>query len=134
MCIPIAYNSLIGGYWQQYYVQADGIPQFIFMMEDAQKKAKQASMPIADVKLVMMALVAVLAAQHFPLEVDNWEGLPAASHTWQAWKVAFYLAHLKCQRQLQASGGGEPLGGAHAVIPTAAPTIARLLKTWHLRL
>jgi hypothetical protein len=23
----------------QYYMQADGIPQFIFMMEDAQKKA-----------------------------------------------------------------------------------------------
>jgi hypothetical protein len=33
----------------QYYVQADGIPQFIVMMEDAQKKAKRASMPIADV-------------------------------------------------------------------------------------
>jgi hypothetical protein len=49
-----------------YYVQADGIPQFIVMIEDAQQKAKQASMPIADIKLVMMALAAVLAAQHFP--------------------------------------------------------------------
>jgi hypothetical protein len=36
-------------------VLADGIPQFIVMMEDAQKKAKQSGMPIADVKLVMMA-------------------------------------------------------------------------------
>jgi hypothetical protein len=36
------------------------------MMEDAQKKAKQAGMPIADVELVMMALAAILAAQHFP--------------------------------------------------------------------
>jgi hypothetical protein len=107
----------------QYYVQADGIPQFIVMMEDAQKKAKQAGMPIADVKLVMMTLVAVLAAQHFPREVDNCKGLPAASCTWQAWKVAFCLAHLKCQCQLQASGGGKPLGGTHAVITTAAPTI-----------
>ncbi len=32
----------------QYYVQADGIPQFIVMMEDAQKKAMQAGMPIAN--------------------------------------------------------------------------------------
>jgi hypothetical protein len=40
----------------QYYVQADGIPQFIVMMEDAQKKAKRAGMPIADVELVKMAL------------------------------------------------------------------------------
>ncbi len=68
----------------QYYVQVDGIPQFIVMMEDAQKKAQQAGMPIADIKLVMMALVAVLAAQHFPQEVDDWEGLPATSCKWQA--------------------------------------------------
>ena len=33
---------------QLYYSQADGIPQFINMMEDAQKKAKRAGMPIAD--------------------------------------------------------------------------------------
>ena len=33
-------------------------------------------MPIADVELVMMASAADLAAQHFPREVDDWEGLP----------------------------------------------------------
>jgi hypothetical protein len=107
----------------QYYVQADGIPQFIVMMEDAQKKAKRASMPIADVKLVMMASAAVLTAQHFPCEVDDWEGLPAVDRTWRAWKVAFRLAHLKRQRQLQASGGGELLGGAHSVLPAPAASI-----------
>ena len=66
----------------QYYVEADGIPQFIVMMEDAQKKAKRAGMPIADVELVMMASAAVLAAQHFLREVDDWEGLPAVDRTW----------------------------------------------------
>jgi hypothetical protein len=110
----------------QYYVQADGIPQFIVMMEDAQKKAKRAGMPIADVELVMMASAAVLAAQHFLREVDDWEGLPAVNCTWRAWKMAFRLAHLKCQRQLQASGGGEPLGGAHSVLPAPAASINRL--------
>jgi hypothetical protein len=49
----------------QYYVQADGIPQFIVMVEDAQKKAKWAGMPIANVELVMMALAAILVAHHF---------------------------------------------------------------------
>ncbi len=29
----------------QYYVQAEGIPQYIIMMEDAQKKAKRANIP-----------------------------------------------------------------------------------------
>jgi len=90
----------------QYYTQADGIPQYIIMLEDAQKKAKCVDMPIADVELVMMASAAVLAAQHFPRKVDDWEGLPAASHTWTAWKTAFRLAHLKRQHQILASGGG----------------------------
>jgi len=110
----------------QYYMQADGIPQYIIMMEDAQKKAKRAGMPIADVKLVMMASAAVLTAQHFPREVDEWEGLPAVNRTWRTWKVAFRLTHLKCQCQLQASGGGEPLRGAHSVLPARAATINRL--------
>jgi hypothetical protein len=110
----------------QYYVHPDGIPQFVVMMEDAQKKAKRAGMPITNAELVMMSLAAVLAAQHFPHEVDDWEGLPATSRMWQVWKVAFRLAHLKRQCQLnQALGGSKPLCGAHTVIPTAAPTIDR---------
>jgi hypothetical protein len=55
----------------QYYIQVDGIPQFIVMMEDAQKKAKRSCMPIANVKLVMMASASVLAAQHFLREMDD---------------------------------------------------------------
>jgi hypothetical protein len=107
----------------QYYVQANGIPQYIIMLEDAQKKAKRAGMPIANIELIMMALAAILAAQHFPWEVNNWEGLPLSSRTWVAWKMAFRLAHLKHQRQILASGRGEPLGGAHGVLPAAAPVI-----------
>jgi hypothetical protein len=44
----------------------------------------------------------------------------------RAWKVAFHLAHLKHQHQIQASGVGGPLGSAHAVIPIPATTIDRL--------
>jgi hypothetical protein len=87
----------------QYYTQADGIPQYIIMLEDAQKKANRAGMPIADIELVMMALAAILSAQHFPHKVNDWEGLPSAARTWTAWKTAFHLAHLKRQRQGGAS-------------------------------
>ncbi len=34
-----------------YYVQANGIPQYIIMLEEAKKKAKQAGMPVADIEL-----------------------------------------------------------------------------------
>jgi hypothetical protein len=43
-------------------------------MKDAQKKAKQAGMPVADVEWVMMASAAILPAQFFLQEVDDWEG------------------------------------------------------------
>jgi hypothetical protein len=69
-----------------YHLQADSIPQYINMLEDAQKKVKWAGMPIPNVKLVMMALAAVLMVQHFLQEVDDWEGLPSTSCTWKAWK------------------------------------------------
>jgi len=58
----------------------------------------------------------------------DWEGLPAVDRTWRAWKVAFRLAHLKLQRQLQAVGGGEPLRGAHSVLP-APPVSINCLGT-----
>jgi hypothetical protein len=80
-------------------------------------------MPIADVELMMMALAAVLAAQHFLQEVDDWEGLLAINRMWRAWKVTFHLAQFKRQCQLQASGVGGSLGSAHAVIPAPATTI-----------
>ena len=64
----------------QYYVQADSIPRYIPMMEDAQKKATWAGMPVVDVELVMLALAAVLMAQNFPCKVYYWEVLPAAAH------------------------------------------------------
>jgi hypothetical protein len=111
-----------------YYAQADGIPQYIIMLEEAQKKAKRAGMPIADIELVMMASAAVLAARHFPREVDDWEGLPAHGRSWAAWKTSFRSAHLKRQRQLLASGGGEPLGGAHGVLPTDPPASINRLE------
>ena len=81
---------------------------------------------MADVELVIIASAAVLAAQHFLREVDDWEGHPAINRTWRAWKVEFHQAHIKRQRQLQVSGDGELLGGAHIVLPAPAGTINRL--------
>jgi hypothetical protein len=89
-----------------YYMQADSIPQYINILEDAQKKAKRAGMPNANVKLVMMALAAVLAAQHSPWEVNDLEGLSSTSHTWKVCKQSFRLTHLKCQWQIFGIGGG----------------------------
>ena len=68
----------------QFYGWADGILQYIIMLEDAQKKAEREGMPIVDVELVMMASMAVLTAGHFVRDVDDREGLPTSSRTWNA--------------------------------------------------
>jgi hypothetical protein len=111
-----------------YYAQANGIPQYIIMLEEAQKKAKRAGMPIADIELVMMASAAVLAAMHFPCKVDDWGGLSTLGRTWSAWKTSFCSAHLKRQHQILASGGGEPLRGMHGILPTDPPTMLDRLE------
>ncbi len=104
-----------------YYPQASGIPRYIMMLEEVQKKAKRVDMPIANIELVMMASAAVLTAMHYPRKVDNWEDLPPLGRTWAACKTLFRSAHLKRQRQILALGGGEPLRGVHGVLPADPP-------------
>ena len=70
---------------------------------------------MADMQLLAMALMAVLASNHFPCTTDAWEALPAASKSWTAWKTTFRKAHFARKHQLLASGGSEPMGGAHSV-------------------
>ncbi len=120
-----------------YYAQANGIPQYIIMLEEAQKKAKQAGMPITNIELVMMPSAAVLAAMHFPRKVDKWEGLPTLGRTWGAWKTSFRSAHLKRQCQILASGEASRSGGCTVFFPRIhrQRSIAWRLHstTWRLR-
>jgi hypothetical protein len=89
-------------------------------------------MPIANIELVMMALAAVLAAQHFHREVNNWEGLLSISRMWAAWKTAFRLTHLKHQCQILASWGG---GASSLLVGCTVCFLRRLLQSvgskWH---
>jgi hypothetical protein len=95
------------------------------MLKDAQKKAKWAGIPIADVQFVMMALAAILVVQHFPRKVNDWESLPSTACMWTAWKQSFCIAHLKRQHQILASGGGG-CWGAHGVLPAVVMAIGQL--------
>ena len=47
----------------QDHMQADGIPQYLIMMEDTQKKTKRVGMPIADVELVICPCSPTLSPQ-----------------------------------------------------------------------
>jgi hypothetical protein len=87
-----------------YYAAAEGIPEYINMLEEAQRKLAHASLPMSDDQLLAIALTAVLASKHFPFPTNKWEALPWASKKWQAWKGHYHAAHIARKRRQLAAG------------------------------
>jgi hypothetical protein len=87
-----------------YYDKADGIPEYIDLLEEGQRKLARANLPMSDDQLLAIASTAVLASGHFPRPTDEWEALPRANKTWAAWKTCYRAAHIARKRQLLASG------------------------------
>ena len=63
-----------------------------------------------DEVLLATASSQVFKSMHFPKATREWERLPAASKTWEAWQVKYREAHLEQKRLLLANLGG--FGGA----------------------
>ncbi len=65
------------------------IPEYIFLLDDAQCKAARAHLPVTNQTLNVMASTALLAADTFPCTTELWEELDSADKTWTAWKTAY---------------------------------------------
>ena len=50
-----------------------GIPEYINMLEDAQKKAKHANLPTIIITLVLVATKSLLQAHTFSTKTKEWE-------------------------------------------------------------
>jgi len=70
-----------------FYATAEGIPEYINKLEDAQHKLARANLPMQDVQLLAIASTAVLASQHFPRATDEWEAMAPALKTWATLKT-----------------------------------------------
>jgi hypothetical protein len=81
-----------------YYATTDGIPEYINMLEEAQRKLARANLPMSDDQLLAIASTLVLASDHFPRPTDEWEARPRATKTWPAWKLHYRAAHLARKR------------------------------------
>ena len=60
---------------QRYYETTTSIPEFINKLEDAQKKAQRANVPIADSTLVAIATASTMASQTYPRTDNAWDDL-----------------------------------------------------------
>ncbi len=114
-----------------YYSRADGIPEYISMLEEAQRKLARANLPMLDDQLLAIASTSILTSGHFPRPTDDWEALARNNKTWTAWKTHYRAAHIARKRQMLAAGATSSTGLANAVTggddPTISPdTFARL--------
>jgi hypothetical protein len=103
----------------QYYKGTPDIPEYIFLLEDAQRKAARAPLPITDQTLTLLASTALLAADTFPRTTELWEELDPTDTTGAAWKTAYLAAHKKRANRLRATGGADYLGGANSAHATS---------------
>ena len=100
----------------QFYEGSPTIPEYIQLLEDAQRKAARAGLPVTDQFLVTHASTALLAADTYPRTTEIWEESPQATRTWPAWKAAYLEAHQLRSNRLRATGGADNLGRANQAI------------------
>ncbi len=65
----------------QYNKGTPDIPEYIFLLEDAQRKAARAHLPVNDQTLTVLASTALLATDTFPCTTELWEELNPADKT-----------------------------------------------------
>ena len=104
------------------YKKAASIPDFILTMEEAQKKAKRAKLPILDIELAMYATTSVLQSGDYKKETNKWEGRNANKKTWTKWKQAYLAAYARGINRKLAGAADEPFTRAANNIMMAATT------------
>ena len=58
---------------QRYHLEVEGIPDYINMLEDAQRQAGRAGRTIADKTLLLLASTTMLISERFPRANNYWE-------------------------------------------------------------
>ena len=110
---------------QGYYSNDPGIPEYINMLKDDQKKASHACLPTRNNILVAISSNAVLAANHPPRMTKTWEALSHSKKTWATWKTNYCKAHITRQCQILVSEDrGENFGSAKAATCQRKPPTA----------
>ena len=89
-------------------------PEYISMLEEAQRKAHRGGIPIPEMQIVFITTQAVLDADKPLLTTLVREGNLPASKIWNEWKETYTEAENYRYRQLQAAGADGPFTGGNA--------------------
>ena len=67
---------------QRYHLEVEDIPEYINMLQDAQRQAGRAGRAISDETLLIFALTAMLTSERFPRANDSWEDRAETDKAW----------------------------------------------------
>ena len=101
------------------------VPEYINYLEDVQKKAARASLPISEEWLTTIATSSILAENSLPTAQNKRDKLLIASKKWKKWKDHLVDAQAAIERATRHSGGFFTSTNSDAAfhgIVTAAPT------------
>ena len=113
---------------QRYHLEVEGIPEYINMLEDAQRQASRAGRAISDDTLLLFASTAMLTSERFPWANNAWEDQAEPDKTWTTWKLAYKQTHAKARVKTQAHRGNTKFGAANSA---ARPEDQLPLDTQH---
>ena len=99
---------------QRYHLEVEGIPEYINMLEDAQRQAGQGGHTITDKTLLFFAIMVMLTSKQSPWANDDWEDQAKRDKTWASWKLTYKQAHTKTRFKAQAHESSTKSGAANS--------------------
>ena len=99
---------------QSYHLEIEGIPEYINILEDAQKQAGRAGWIIADETLPLFASRSILTTEQYLWTNNNWEDQSEDQKTCADWKTSYKRAHAKAFVKAQAAEVSVKFGAANA--------------------
>ena len=80
------------------FSNADGIPQYINVMEAAHRKSKRVKLVINDEYMHAVALKLLLHPGEYKTETREWSKLQETQQAWTKWKTTFQEAYVAKRR------------------------------------
>eukprot|EP00804_Cyclotella_cryptica_P017724 CCRYP_001164-RA/>CCRYP_001164-RA protein AED:0.37 eAED:0.27 QI:0/0/0/1/0.33/0.25/4/0/1265 len=91
------------------------VPKYINKLEEAQKKATRANLPLTNAWLAATASLSLLTAGSFPKQRTDWDSLPSTSKIWAAWKTWARTAQQTVKRKQRAPNARADVFGSASV-------------------
>ena len=101
---------------QNYHQVMEGTPDYVNVLEDAQKRSKRAGNLTTEDTLLLITTNTMLSTERLPQAEKIWKELPKKGKVCPAWKNLYKAAGRKAKVKKQAVGGQDQFGAAYGAL------------------